>query len=211
MKIKVAIVEDQKTIRELLYQMVEQSEECECVSLCSNGMEAIDQLPLAQPNVVLMDIHMPGINGIEVIKKLRSKMPNTQFLMCTIYEEEDHIFESLQSGATGYIVKNTPADEMIAAIKDIYRGGSPMSSVIARKVISSFQPSKTENTDYNLTEREWEVLQSLARGLRYKEIAESQFVTIDTIRTHVRNIYKKLEVKTRTEAVNAAFGKGRFA
>jgi DNA-binding NarL/FixJ family response regulator len=207
MNIRVAIVEDTKDIREGLALLIDASDGFECVDNCRDGEMALEKLPLSKPDVVLMDINMPGISGVECVRRLKQDLPATQFLMCTVYEEDEHIFNSLKSGATGYILKKTPPDKLLEAIKDIHNGGSPMTGGIARKVMASFIP-KTPVIPNELSTREFEILEALAKGFRYKEIADKMFISIDTVRSHIRNIYEKLQVHSRTEALNKVFPKG---
>ena len=204
MNIRVAIVEDTKNIREGLAMLIEASAGFECVDICVSGEDALKKLPVSKPDVVLMDINMPGISGVECVQKLRPQIPATQFLMCTVYEEDEHIFNSLKAGATGYILKKTPPAQLLSAITDIYNGGSPMSGSIARKVITTFSPVPS-NKEGDLSDREMEILTALSKGLRYKEIAETHFISIDTVRSHIRKIYEKLQVHSRTEALNKVF------
>jgi DNA-binding NarL/FixJ family response regulator len=207
MSIRVAIVEDTKDIREGLALLIEASEGFECVDCCLDGETALKQLPESKPDVVLMDINMPGISGVETVAKLKAILPATQFLMCTVYEEDEHIFNSLKAGASGYILKKTAPPKLLEAIAEIYNGGSPMSGSIARKVIASFRPVPAGN-DNGLSSREQEILEALAKGYRYKEIADKLFISIDTVRSHIRKIYEKLQVHSRTEALNKVFPKG---
>jgi DNA-binding NarL/FixJ family response regulator len=206
MSIRVAIVEDTRDIREGLALLIDSSDGFECVDVCEDGEVALEQLPKSKPDVVLMDINMPGISGIECVAKLKGVLSDTQFMMCTVYEEDEHIFNSLKVGASGYILKKTEPGKLLEAITDMYNGGSPMSGSIARKVISSFQPISSHN---ELSTREFEILESLSKGYRYKEIADKLFISIDTVRSHIRKIYEKLQVHSRTEALNKVFPNGR--
>ena len=206
MNIRVAIVEDTKDIREGLALLVDASEGYECVDICPDGETALEKLPLSKPDVVLMDINMPGISGVECVQRLKALLPATQFLMCTVYEEDEHIFNSLKAGATGYILKKTAPAKLLEAITDIYNGGSPMTGGIARKVIASFRPGAPVSGS-ELSPREMEILEALSKGYRYKEIADKLFISIDTVRSHIRKIYEKLQVHSRTEALNKIFPK----
>jgi DNA-binding NarL/FixJ family response regulator len=206
MNIRVAIVEDTKDIREGLAMLINASDGYSCTYVFENAEDALEKLPTDAPDVVLMDINLPGMSGPECVKKLKPLCPQTQFLMCTVYEEDEHIFESLKSGATGYILKKTPPTKLLEAITDIHNGGSPMTGGIARKVLTSFTPAVPTNTN-DLSTREFEILEALAKGFRYKEIADKLFISIDTVRSHIRNIYEKLQVHSRTEALNKVFGK----
>lgn len=210
MSIRVAIVEDTKDIREGLALLVDASEGFECVAVCPDGENALEQLPAARPDVVLMDINMPGISGVKCVELLKPQLPGTQFMMCTVYEEDEHIFNSLKAGATGYILKKTAPDKLLEAVREIHNGGSPMTGGIARKVIASFKPVAAPATE-GLSSREMEILEALAKGYRYKEIADKLFISIDTVRSHIRKIYEKLQVHSRTDALNKVFPKGNQA
>lgn len=203
--ISIAIVEDIKDIREGLAGILNMSEGFTCTYCFSNAEEAISVLTKNPVDIVLMDINLPGMNGIDCIIALKKVNPDTQFMMCTVYEDDEHIFNALKAGATGYILKNTEPGKLLDAIQDLHAGGSPMNALIARKVISSFQKPVVNNSMALLTAREQELLQLLATGLRYKEIADRLFLSTDTVRTHIRNIYRKLEVQSRTEALNKVF------
>lgn len=205
--IQVAIVEDVKDIREGLQLLINSNNAFSCQHVYSTAEEALEKLPTAKPDVVLMDIHLPGINGIEAVKKLKAQNPSIQFIMSTVYEDDESIFESLQSGASGYLLKKTSPDKILEAITEVYEGGSPMSAQIARKVIASFQKKSPIDNVSELTPKEKDVLKELAKGLRYKEIADQHNISMDTVRTHVRHIYEKLQVQSRMEAVNKVYGK----
>ena len=205
-KIKVVIIEDDKEMREGLEAIVRFHPGLECLASFPSAEEALANISSNIPDIVLMDIHLPGISGIECVKQLKPLLPQTQFMMCTVYEDTDTVYESLCAGATGYLLKNSPPGKITEAILDLYHGGSPMSSTIARKVIHAFQPVPQLNTDVDtLTKREHELLELLAKGYRYKEIAEKLFISFETVRTHIHNIYEKLHVQSRTEAVNKVF------
>lgn len=202
-KIKVILVEDVKEVREGLERVLNASEEITCVQSFSNAEEAVERIPDILPDVVMLDINLPGISGLEALNILKERCHNTQFIMLTIYDDDEHVFKALQIGATGYLLKKAKPDEIKNAIKDVYKGGSPMSSQIARRVVQTFQKSQQAKKEYDtLSAREKEVLQFLAKGYRYKEIAGRLFISVDTVRTHIRNIYKKLQVGSRTEALN---------
>ena len=163
---------------------------------------ALATLPAAKPEVVLMDINLPGLNGIECVRQLKPVLPGTQFLMLTVYEDADHIFNALMVGATGYLLKQTPRHELLAALNQVHAGGSPMTSNIARKVVQSFQRhSQAADGDVELSPREAEVLELLARGYLYKEIAEALAISLPTVNTYIRRIYEKLHVRSRAQAV----------
>ena len=200
--ISVSIVEDDAPLRGILSEWIRSVEGFKCVGVHENAETALTALPQEKPSVVLMDINMPGMSGIECVRRLKSQMPATQFVMLTVYEDPDHIFKALSSGASGYMLKRTPRAELLTAIKDVHGGGSPMSSNIARKIVQSFQrfsPSPAEPD--NLSPREREVLELLARGYLYKEIADSLHISVPTVNTHIRRIYEKLHVRSRSQAV----------
>ncbi len=202
MEINVAIVEDNKDIREGLVYLIKSSEGFNCTSNFSNSEDALAILPNSDVDVVLMDINLPGKSGIECAAELKSLRKDIQIIMLTIFEDDDNIFKSLQAGASGYILKKTSAAFLLEAIKDIVNGGSPMSSQIARKVVAAFQKSSEGINSLNeLSSRESEILSYLSKGYRYKEIADKLFISIETVRTHIRNIYEKLQVHSRTEAI----------
>jgi DNA-binding NarL/FixJ family response regulator len=200
--IHIAVVEDDKTVREGLQMLLNGSSGFSCIAAYGSGEEALAGLPEALPDVVLMDINLPGINGIECILKIKEKELPILFIMLTVFEDPDVIFQSLSAGACGYLLKHTPPAKLLEAILDVYHGGSPMSGEIARKVVQSFQhPPSASATSTVLTKREEEILGYLAQGYFYKEIAGSLFISVETVRTHIRNIYEKLQVRTRTEAI----------
>lgn len=205
--IHVAIVEDIKEIREGLQLLIDSSDGFSCRYTFSSAEEAIKELPDTIPDVVLMDIHLPGITGIEAVKFLKPKLPAVQFIMSTVYDDDENIFQSLQAGACGYILKKTAPQTILNAITEVHQGGSPMTPAIARKVIASFQKKSSIDEAEELTAKEKEVLKALAKGLRYKEVAAQFNVSIETIRSHARNIYEKLHVQSRTEALNKVFGR----
>lgn len=200
-EIKVTLVEDNDKIRNGLAMLINGSDGYACVSTYSNGEDALKTIPIDRPDVVLMDINLPGISGIECVEKLKEKLPDLQIMMITVYEEDEQIFKSLLAGASGYILKRTPPAELLEAIKELHEGGSPMSVQIARKVVDAFRKiGKSSKETENLSEREMEILSSVAKGFQDREIAEKYFLSVKTVRTHLRNIYKKLHVRSRTEA-----------
>ena len=205
-KIIVSIVEDTDDIRNALRVLINGSKGFECVHVFVDAEEALQNMSSKEIDVVLMDIGLPGMDGIECMKTLKPEMPKAQFMMCTVYDDDDHIFNALQSGASGYILKRTSPAQILEAIRDLHEGGSPMSSEIARRVVDSMQKSKkrSEATEL-LTDREKEILDFLARGYLYKEIAAELFISKETVKKHIHNIYDKLHVQTRTEALNKAF------
>jgi DNA-binding NarL/FixJ family response regulator len=201
--IKVAIVEDDSEIRKLLSLIIDGSPGFECRHTYSNCEDAIENIPKNPPDVVLMDIDLPKLSGIEGIRILKEKMVNTDFLMLTIKDDDESVFQSLCAGATGYLVKDIPPAILLNSIKDAVHGGSPMSANIARKVTASFHKS----TSSPLSSRETEVLKRLCDGENYKTIADAIFVSGNTVRAHIKNIYKKLQVNSRAEAVAKAINK----
>jgi two-component system, NarL family, response regulator LiaR len=206
--ITVCIVEDRKDIRESLKILVNEPGDCACVGEFANGEDALKEIPELQPDVVLMDIDLPGMNGIECIRQLKPLCPGVQFMICTVYDEDEKIFDALAAGANSYILKRSDSDTLINSIRDLHNGGSPMSSDIARKIVRQFQKALPfEKEDYHLTEREKEILELLAKGLTYQQTADKIFISGKTIKKHVYNIYEKLHVNSRTEAVNKYFGR----
>lgn len=205
--IRVAIVEDIQEIREGISYLINTAEGFECLLQFENAEDALKALSDSPVDVVLMDIHLPGMSGIECVEKLKAQHPSMQFLMCTVYEDDDFVFDALQKGATGYLLKKTPAAKIIEAIEEIHNGGSPMSASIARRVIESFRKSSSNPWLELLTQRERELLELLSKGFRYKEIAAQLFLSTETVRTHIRNIYQKLQVQSRTEALNKIYGR----
>jgi len=202
MSIRVAIVEDDSSVRENLAALIDGTDGFSCVASCATAEEAWQKLPPLAPEVVLMDIHLPGRSGIACVEKLRRLSPQTQVIMLTIEEDSERVFESLKSGATGYLVKHATPAEILEAISEVQRGGAPMSGSVARKVVTAFRQPAPENAgDLKLSEREEEVLRLLARGHRSKEIAEELGIGVGTVNTHIRHIYEKLHVRSRAEAV----------
>lgn len=200
--IKVAIVEDDDWIRNNLAAEIARTRGFECVGVYATGEEALNALPQNPPDVVLMDIHLPGMDGIECVRQVKLLVPEAQILMLTVYEDSDKIFNSLLAGASGYLLKRTPQAEILAAVADVHRGFSPMSGHIARKVVQYFnQRGRANEAIAKLSKREREVLDQLARGGAYKEIADALGLSIDTVRMHIKSIYAKLHVHSRGEAV----------
>lgn len=206
MSIKVVIIEDEEEIRQSLSLIIAGSEGFTCTHVFSNAEDAILAMPSLKPNVVLTDINLPGKSGIECITELKPKCPGVNFLICTSFEDTETVFKALKAGATGYLTKTTQPSKLLDAIADVYNGGSPMSSHIARKVVSSFNEVETNPHLEKLSTREKEILQFLSKGLRYKEIADKLFLSTETVRTHIRNIYEKLQVNSRTDAINKVYG-----
>jgi DNA-binding NarL/FixJ family response regulator len=205
--IDVAIVEDLEEIREALRVLINGSQGFSCTHVFADAEQALAQLPMLKPDVALVDIHLPGKSGIECVQELKEQMPATQFMMCTVYDDDDHIFDALKAGATGYILKRTSPAQILEAIRELHTGGSPMSSEVARRVINSIQKKNSHSAEAAevLTDREKEILDYLALGFLYKEIADKLSISRETVKKHIHNIYEKLQVQTRTEALNKAF------
>src|SRR5215469_17519533 len=200
--ITVSIVDDEKDLRESIKAFIDGSPGFRCVSAYHSAETALKHLPEDRPDVVLMDIHLTGMSGIECAERLKTMMPEMQVMMLTVYEDTDQIFKALAAGASGYMLKRSTPAKLLEAIKELHEGGSPMSSSIARKVVASFQKSgQVREEKANLSPREQTVLESMAKGLTYKQTADHLEISIDTVRTHVRRIYEKLHVKSNTEAV----------
>jgi DNA-binding NarL/FixJ family response regulator len=198
----VSIVDDEKKLCESIAAFLNGSPGFRCVSIYGSAETALQRLPADQPDVVLMDINMAGMNGIECARRLKALNPRIQILMLTVYDDTDQIFKALAAGATGYLLKRHDPEELLQAIRDVQDGGSPMSNSIARKVVASFQKADLIGEKENqLSAREQAVLDCLARGLPYKQIGDELGISINTIRTHLRHIYEKLHVQSRTEAV----------
>lgn len=199
--INVAIVEDIDEIRFGLATLISGSPGFKCVGTYATAEEALAAIPRHRVDVVLMDIELPGMSGIECIRKLKAKMPDLQIMMLTVFEDEEKIFQSLRAGASSYLLKKTPPAKLLEAIEELHRGGSPMSAGVARKVVHAFQHQQdSPDETQNLSAREKEILSLLARGYRYKEIADALFISVETVRTHLHRIYEKLHVRSRTEA-----------
>jgi DNA-binding NarL/FixJ family response regulator len=202
MAISVSIVEDNDQLRGTLSRVLSRSEGFRLLSAYSNAEDALKDLPKEAPEVVLMDINLPGMNGVECVRKLKQAAPQVQAIMLTVYEDTENIFNALAAGATGYMLKRTPRDELLQAIRDVQSGGSPMSTHIARKVVQSFaKAGPSPEPAENLSEREQQVLECLSQGFLYKEIADKLGISYETVHTYIRRIYGKLQVRTRTEAV----------
>jgi len=200
--IRVAIVEDNTALRQSLEQLFNRSESTRCVASLSNLLNVVSEFNRSNPDIVLMDIGLPGITGIEGVRTLKTNFNDIQVLMFTVFEDEEKIFDAIRAGASGYLLKKTPPEEIVEAVKELFEGGAPMSPSIARKVIQAFQtqPASTLE-DYQLTAREKEILYALVDGLTYKKIAEKYFVSIHTVRSHISSIYEKLHVNSKSQAV----------
>ncbi len=206
--ISVIIVEDVTEAREGLEKLIRESDDFLLISSYSNAEAAQKNIPEEQPQIVIMDINLPGISGIDCIRKIKDKCPDTQFMMFTIFEDDEKVFEALEAGASGYIPKHTPKERILPALKELHEGGSPMSTHIARKVIKSFQKKNQYTEESNLlTPKEKEVLELLSKGFLYKEIGEKLHISLNTVKQHIHRLYKKLHVCNRIEAVNKLFRK----
>jgi DNA-binding NarL/FixJ family response regulator len=206
--IAVSIVEDIDEIRTRLKNILDESEEFVCTGAYSKAEDALNELPVAAPDIVLMDINLPGMSGIECMRRVKAVAPDILFMMFTIYEDSEQVFEALSAGASGYLLKKTPQEEITAALKELYEGGSPMSTQIARKVVAYFQKKgEPQNAEDNiLSPREKDVLELLSKGYLYKEIADKLSISTGTVRQHIHKIYEKLHVQNRTEALNKFYG-----
>ena len=201
MPITVSIVEDNDKLRETLARVLNRADGFRCVSQHASAEDALAELPAVKPDVVLMDINLPGMNGVECVRHLKKLRPEIQVMMLTVYEDTENIFNALAAGASGYMLKRTASKELLEAIREVQRGGSPMTAHIARLVVQSFQRPAADAPAENLSEREQQVLDLLSRGLMYKEIADKLQISYETVHTYIRRIYEKLQVRTRTEAV----------
>ena len=207
MSIRVAIFDDNKRILDSLTVLIEGTSGFSVAGAYSHAADAVSKILNDQPDVVLMDIDMPGTNGIQAVKEIKTQFPDLNIMMQTVFEDDDKVFESICNGASGYLLKNTPPAKILEAITEVYHGGSPMSPPIARKVLRMFAqhaPVKQTQENYNLTSREREVLQMLVEGNSYKMIADKLCITYDTVRSHMKKIYQKLHVNSINEAVGKA-------
>ena len=210
MDISVCIVDDNNDIRSALEEIIRLADGYKLLASFSSGEEALKKIPVFHPDVVLMDINLGGMSGIECVRRLKPEHPEILYMMCTVYEEDEKIFEALAAGANGYILKKTAPAKLLEAIRELAEGGAPMSSQIARKVVAAFQEKNTQSTGGvldTLSNREHEILQLLAKGLLYKEISTKLGIAQETVRKHVYHIYEKLHVNNRVEAVNKYFGR----
>jgi DNA-binding NarL/FixJ family response regulator len=206
MPVSISIVEDNDKLRGTLAKVIGRAEGFRFVSDYGSAEDALADLPKVKPDVVLMDINLPGMNGVECVRKLKALLPQTQVMMLTVYEDTENIFKALAAGANGYMLKRTPTKDLIEAVREVHRGGSPMTTHIARLVVQSFQKPApaappADGDLAELSEREQQVLDLLAQGLIYKEIADKLNIGYETVHTYIRRIYEKLQVRTRTEAV----------
>ncbi len=201
MVIAVSIVEDDPQTRKIFANWINGAPGFRLAGDWGDAEKALEGLPAKKPNVVLMDINLPGMSGVDAVKRLKPLLPDTQFVMLTVYEDADHIYNALAAGATGYVLKQTPRAELLGAVEEVHRGGSPMTSNIARKVVQSFKQTAAPSSQQDLSHREQEVLELLARGFLYKEIAEHLNISVPTVNTYVRRMYEKLHVRSRAQAV----------
>lgn len=206
MKVKVAVFDDSKTLRNGLKLLINSSEKLTCVGVFENCLHVLDDISSSNPDVVLMDINMPHINGIEALKMVKSKFPTVKVLMQTVFEDDDKVFASVCAGADGYILKKTSPEKLIESILEANEGGAPMTPTVARQVLRLFSQENRlgNNLQFNLSEREHEILSLLVQGLSYKMIAEECFISYATVNTHVKHIYEKLQVHSVVEAVTKA-------
>lgn len=208
MKISIAIVEDLDEVREGIQHFLSVHERFHFLDSFRNVEESLFYLPKLQPDIVIMDINLPGMSGVEGIRELKPQLKTTQFMMFTVYDTDEKVFEALKAGASGYLLKNTPLPQLAEALMELHEGGAPMSSSIARKLVNAFQKKESSaNLDNELTRRENEILELLAKGLLYKEISASLQISTSTVKQHIHKIYEKLHVQNRTEALNKVYGK----
>ena len=206
--ISIAIVEDIDEVRQALHDFIVLTPEFYVAGIFKTAEGAVLEIPFLKPDIVIMDINLPGISGIECIRQLKHKVPRTQFMMFTVYEDDENVFEALKAGASGYLLKNTGMTQITEALKDLHNGGSPMSVNIARKLVSVYHKPQNGNASQDLLSgRENEILQLLSKGLLYKEIADKLSISVNTVRQHIHNIYEKLHVQNRTEAINKFLGR----
>jgi DNA-binding NarL/FixJ family response regulator len=209
--IKAAIVEDNNTLRNSLTNLINQTDGMRCVASLGNLLNVVSEFKKAQPDIALMDFGLPHISGIEGVRTVKENFENIQVLMFTVFDDDEKIFEAIKAGASGYLLKKSSPEEIIDAIQSLYNGGAPMTASIARKVIQSFQNNHLNpKNEYQLTTRENEILHSLIDGLSYKKLAEKYFISVSTIRTHIRHIYEKLHVNSKSQAVAKALKKDLF-
>jgi DNA-binding NarL/FixJ family response regulator len=202
MSIKVAIVEDNRSFRDKLSTYLNATPGYHCVGAYDSAEDALKQIPKLSPDVVLMDIHLPNMSGVDCTRRLKELCPSVQILILTVYEDNDRIFGALKAGAGGYLLKRAEPTDILDAIQDVRQGGSPMSSQIARRVVQSFRESAPDpQKEEKLSQREEEILQQLSKGYSTKEIADHSSISVNTVRTHLQHIYEKLHVRSRTEAI----------
>lgn len=209
--IQISIIEDVEEYRTALQIMLNSTPGFECTQTYSNGEAAVRDIPKHQPDIVLVDINLPRMSGIQVMERLKKEFPKIQFMVLTVFEDDEKIFNALSAGASGYLLKSTPTNKIMEAIRELHDGGSPMSTSIARKVVASFRmPTNEFANPYEqlLTLREKEVLEMLSQGKLYRQISEELFITMQTVKSHCHNIYEKLHVTTKTEAINKVYPRG---
>src|ERR1700722_3814964 len=212
MRLKVAIVDDDEGVRRNLAYAVNRFEACQCVGQFASTEDALKGVPACAPNIVLMDINMPGANGIECVRQLKPTHARVEFIMLTVYEDTESVFNALAAGASGYLLKQSTREELLTAIQQVHSGGSPMTSHIARKVVQSFrQATAPEYAKTALSHREQQTLELLAKGFLYKEIAETLSISYETVHNHIRHIYEKLQVRSRSQALAKYFEKSKSA
>jgi len=205
--IKVCIVEDLQDVREGISAVLKMDDRFELLSVYANAEIATRDLPAWQPHIVIMDINLPGMSGIDCIKRVKAECPNTQFMIFTVYEDEDKVFQALAAGASSYLLKKTSLSKIVDSLIELHEGGSPMSTQIARKIIEVYQKQNEEVVDEGktLSNKEYAILELLAKGHLYKEISVMLSISVNTVKQHIHNIYQKLQVKNRTEAINKVF------
>lgn len=203
--VRIVLVEDDPLLLDGMKSLLNSSEKVEVVEAFLSAEEFLVTVDRIVPQVVLMDIGLPGMNGIRCIQEIKPRHPSMEFLMWTTFEDDEKIFDALRAGASGYLLKNSPVETIVTGIEDVLKGGSPMSSSIARRVIDSFRTEKNVAEEHNLTAREQEILLLLGKGYRYKEIAAQLCISVETVRKHIRNMYGKLQVQSRTDALNKVF------
>jgi DNA-binding NarL/FixJ family response regulator len=203
--ISVCIVEDLEEIRNGLAAIINMTEGFKVMRTFGTAEEMLAELETSDPDIVIMDIQLPGMNGIECIKQVREKKPSIQFMMFTIYENSDHVFQALEAGATGYLLKNSPPSKIVESLRELHNGGSPMNAEIAKKLVTRFQKPVLPQNEYHLTPKEQLVLELMSKGYLYKEIADELNNTVNTIKQHIRHIYEKLHVQNKAEAINKVF------
>jgi DNA-binding NarL/FixJ family response regulator len=202
LEIRIAVIEDDAAIRQILCEWIRRTDGFACVFDIGSAEKAINLLAQTEPHVTLVDINLPGMSGVEFVRRLKPRMPATQFVMLTVYDDANHVLDALAAGASGYLLKRTPKDQLLEAVREVHAGGSPMTSSIARLVVQSLQkPSVTGGNEAGLSRREAEVLDLLAKGFLYKEIADFLKISLPTVSTYVRRIYEKLHVHSRAQAV----------
>lgn len=203
--ITVCIVEDLEEIRTGLAAIINMTPDLTVLQTFSNAEDALLQLSSLQPDIVIMDINLPGISGIECIRRVHEKNRSIQFMMFTIYENSDTVFEALEAGATGYILKNSSASKIIESLRELHLGGSPINAEIAKKLVTRFQKQTFSQNEYHLTPKEQKILELMSKGYLYKEIAAELKNTVNTIKQHIRHIYEKLHVQNKAEAINKIY------